>query len=708
MVTLVGPPGIGKTHLGIELARSMLNEFEDGAFFVSLAPITDPDLVAASLAHTLNLPILPTLPALTTLKHALRDKHMLLVLDNFEQVLGAASVVAELLTECVWLKVIVTSREPLHLRIERQFAVPPLALPSPIGSSVWSGVERKDEDVTSLNRHAAIALFVERAQAAQVNFDLTAENAVAVTSICTSLDGNPLGIELAASWVNTLACNEIAREIRRNLDFLTATMQDMPERHRSLRAAFDHSWKLLSQPEQRALSRLSVFRGGFEREAAERVAGATLPVLSALVTKSLVRRSESSRYDMHEFVKQYATERLRMEAQTKAVASMQSDTKAHRCHALYFLDFALTAEQQLHGPYQAAWLDRLDQEHDNFRAALRWVLDSHDGELAARLGGAIWQMWFIRGYYSEGRKWLAEILAAIDSRSTSDTPIQLYAKVVTGAASLASAQGELAVAQALFESLLVPLRASGDKLSLAHVLTRLGYTVSDNDYAETLLTEGLELLRTLDHTRGIANTLRILGDRAANRQDYANAARLYEESLSKLGQVDDRSGIARALTGLGYVAFAQMDYTRATDYAEQSLRLYLELSYRYGIAGMRFLLGHIAFVRQDHVQAAALYRQALELSRELGAMDLLVLLLWAFVDLAQAQSQPRRAALLFSATEAARQFQSTTDFFALLFKPDIAAIGAQLGEAALSAAWAEGQAMSLEQVVAFALRIDQE
>ena len=322
LVTVVGPPGVGKTRLAVEAAQVVISAFPDGVFFVPLTPITEPALVATAIALVLGITSSAGLSAAGALKRALHDKHILLVLDNFEQVLPAAGFVAELLAECMWLKVIATSREPLHLRTERQFTLHPLALPEdPAGPF----------DLDKLSKYASVALFIERAQAAQAEFELTTSNAAAICTVCRTLEGVPLAIELAASWVHLLSCDEIAVEMERGLDFLSATMQDMPERHRSLRAAFEHSWLLLTERERQVLSRLTAFRGGFTRDAAERVANATLDVLASLVAKSLLRRNPDGRHDLHEFIRQYAAEKLSQDGAEQLDATLRAH--ASYCHA---------------------------------------------------------------------------------------------------------------------------------------------------------------------------------------------------------------------------------------------------------------------------------------------------------------------------------------------------------------------------------------
>jgi predicted ATPase/DNA-binding XRE family transcriptional regulator len=283
LLTLIGPPGIGKTRLSIEIARGVQAAFSDGASFVALAPISDPSLVIATIAQTLEVRERTGRPLLDQLKSALQAKRLLLVLDNFEHLLDAAQQVVELLEACPGLKALITSRAALHVRGVRLYPVPPLLLPD-LTQLPATG---------ALARISAVALFVERAQTMLPDFRLTEQNAAVVAAICVHLDGLPLAIELAAAWVQVLACAEIAQEIEYNLGFLTTSLRDVPPRHRSLRAAFDHSWRLLTEQEQCVFRKLSVFRGGFEHDTAEAVAGTTLPLLAALVDKSLLRRNEA-------------------------------------------------------------------------------------------------------------------------------------------------------------------------------------------------------------------------------------------------------------------------------------------------------------------------------------------------------------------------------------------------------------------------------
>src|SRR5215204_5645368 len=403
ILTLTGPGGAGKTRVGLQAAAELLMEFEDGIFFVALAAIADPALVASTIARTLGLTESSTQPPEQLLKGYLHDRQTLLVLDNFEQVLESAPLLDELLSAAPNLKILATSRTPLRLYGEHEFPVPPLSLPDP-GSL---------PPVEHLTRYGAVRLFVERARAVKPDFSLTEENAPAVVEICARLDGLPLAIELAAARTKLLPPRAMLDRLGDRLKLLTGGARNLPQRQRTLRSAIEWSYELLDAGEMTLFSRLAVFSGGCTLEAMEAICDAEseLPMdilegTSSLMDKSLLRQEEGAegepRFVMLETIHEYGRERLNKSGEAEEI---------RRLHAEYFLALAELGESKLRGPEEAKWLECLEIEHDNMRDALSRALDAEEAELALRLAGALWRFWWMRGYYDEGRRWLEAALA---------------------------------------------------------------------------------------------------------------------------------------------------------------------------------------------------------------------------------------------------------------------------------------------------------
>jgi predicted ATPase/class 3 adenylate cyclase len=453
LLTLTGAGGTGKTRLGLQVAAELTDEFEDGVFFVSLAAISDPELVVPDVAGTLGVKETGGQPLLKSLEYYLREKHILLVLDNFEQVLEAAPMVSELLSAAPNLKVLATSRISLGLYGEYEYSVPPLDLPD---------LERAPS-VERLSQYEAVRLFVERAQAAKADFSVTNENAPAVAEICHRLDGLPLAIELAAARIKLLTPQAMLARLGNRLKLLTGGARDLPERQRTLRGTIRWSYELLEEGEKVLFARLAVFSGGGTLEAIEAICDAEgdLPVdvldgVSSLVDKSLLRQEEEEggepRFVMLETIYEYAREKLENSGEAETIK---------RAHAEYFLALAEKAEPKLTTAEQGAWLERLETEHDNLRAALSWSLGRKDQELALRLGGALWRFWFLRSHLSEGLQWLGEVLSLRGGFTA------LRAKALNGAGDLVWSQGNYDRAKELYEESLALSRQLGDKRGIA-------------------------------------------------------------------------------------------------------------------------------------------------------------------------------------------------------------------------------------------------
>ncbi|MDQ5827680.1 MAG: NB-ARC domain-containing protein, partial [Chloroflexota bacterium] len=502
LLTLTGPGGVGKTRLGLELAGRVLDQFADGICFVALAPISDSALVPSAIAQALQVKQGAGQSVAEALKQYLQEKQLLLVLDNFERLLEAGPSLAQLLAACPRLKVLITSRVVLRLQGEHNYEVPPLTLPA-------AGHRPSPEQ---LGRYEGIRLFMQRAQAANSRFTITTENAPALIELCQRLDGLPLAIELAAARVSLLPPEAVLARLGNRLGLLTGGARDLPHRQRTLRATLDWSYDLLSIAERSLFAHLAVFVGGWTLEAAEAVCDVrdeveVLQHVSALVDKSLVQQQGSSqhepRFAMLETVREYAMERLEESGELE---------RLRRRHACYFLELAKEEERASQGPLQRTWLNRLEAEHDNLRAALAWSLGLQgDTELGLQLTGALSHFWYIREHHSESRMWLQSAL----ERASDATAAR--AKVLVGAGRLAWFQGELARANSLLKESLSLYQDLGDDAGAAFALLVLGRTAvsqGDRGRGQTLVEESLALFRQQGNMWGIARAIIVLGDAA--------------------------------------------------------------------------------------------------------------------------------------------------------------------------------------------------
>jgi predicted ATPase/class 3 adenylate cyclase len=735
LVTLTGPGGVGKTRLALQVAGDSAPHFAGGTWFVSLASISDPDLVIPTISQTLGLRAAPGQSPLEHLQAYLRDKQVLLLLDNFEHVVSAAIQVAELLTHCPRLTVLVTSREGLHLRAEREFPVPPLALPD---------VEHLP-DLEVLSQNEAVALFITRAQAVKPDFQLSKAKAGAVVEICARLDGLPLAIELAAARIKLLPPDALLARLGQRLAVLTGGTRDAPARQQTLRDTIEWSYHLLDASEQQLFRRLAVFVGGCTLEAVEvvcAVAGSeAVPVLDrvgSLIDKSLLQQTEQQdgevRLVMLETIREYGLEALETSGEME-------DTR--RAHAAYNLRLAEEAEPELGGSLQTVWLERLEREHENLRAALQWSLDPAGNEetrqrreMALRLAGALRQFWLVRGHWKEGRAFLERALAAGKGSMPSSR-----VKALTAAADLALQQGDTDRGEMLCEESLALCQELGDRAGIAHLLSLQGKVAFHRNKlaaARSLFEESLALWRKVGDKNGIGLTLYRLAWLAKEQGEYARARALCEESLTTHRESGNQRGLADALSELAEILFAvqsdqgavralleeslalsremgdkenmaicffllggaalqQSDSAAARSFAEQSLELFKEMGDQGWIAQSLALLGKVNVVQGDYTAARALYEESLTfpLGGDASSLE-------GLAGVVAAQGELTWAARLWGATEALREAicAPRPPFERVRYERAVAAVRAQLGEKAFAAAWAQGQKMTPEQVLA--------
>ncbi len=541
LLTLTGPGGTGKTRLALQVAHASLDEHPDGTFFVDLSSVADPAVVPAAIAQALAVPESPGRPILASLKDHLRDRDILLVVDNFEQVAAAAPAVEGLLTAAPKLTVLATSRVVLAVRGEQEFAVPPLRPPDPL----------RLPDLETLRSFDAVRLFTERAMAVSPRFQVTEDNAPAVAEITARLDGLPLAIELAATRTKLLSPQQMLPRLQHRLSILSSGVRTLPERQRTLRGAIGWSFDLLPEPERRLFARMSVFTGGLSLEAVEVVCRPdelgldALEGVTSLVDQSLVRRAEpngSPRFLMLETIREFALEQLAASSELEDVS---------RRHADHYLDLALAAEPHLTAEDQAEWLDRCDHEHPNIRAALRWAIDGGHVDLAQTAAGALWRFWHQRGHLAEGRRWFDEVLAMRGGQG----PTAARAKALTGAGGIAWWQNDMETVRSCYDEALAIERALGDPGRTADALFNQAMVLGAQGNIEggaALLDESLELARRAGDESSVARTLimLVLGDAMADNWDSV-VARI-EEAVAILRRLGDRLQLAFDLVWLAF------------------------------------------------------------------------------------------------------------------------------------------------------------
>lgn len=695
LLTLTGPGGTGKTRLGLHVARVLLGDFTDGVFFVPLAAISDASLVAPAVAQALGVSEIGGSPLAERLREHLRDRHALLVLDNFEQVVSAAPFVAELLAAAPGLKALVTSRAVLRVTCEHEFAVPPLALPP----------RAQRLSAEHLLQHDAVRLFVERARAAKSDFAPEEEDVCTVAEICRRLEGLPLAIELAAARVKVLPPRAMLQRLENRLKVLTGGARDLPSRQQTMRGAVAWSYELLGEEEKRLFRRLSIFVGGCTLEAAEAVCGAAgdlgLEVLdgaASLVDKSLLQQKEAAggepRLTMFETIREYGLEQLAADGEAGALRVR---------YAQFYLSFAERAEPELLGTDQASWLDRLEAEHDNLRAAARRAEESGETEVGLRMAVALWRFWEMRGFIAEGRERLSRLLSAAGPVSARARLKALYAAGV-----LADAQCDYDEARAMFEENLKLHRELGDKWGIASSINNLGIAAirqRDYDAARSLYEESLAFWRELGDRRAVALSLANLGNVADLRGDYDAACALYAEGMEVFKSLRDRRGIALSLNHLGDVARHRGDHDAARSLYEESMATFDEMGDRRGAASLLADIGDLARERGDYDAALKPYEQALVAFAELGDARGVARMLEACALLAAAQGQPRRALCLAAAASALREEYGAPLPTEERKNLECALVPARLqfGARECEAARAEGRRMRVEQAIEYAL-----
>jgi predicted ATPase/transcriptional regulator with XRE-family HTH domain len=616
LATLTGPPGIGKTRMSLRVASEILDDMADGAFFVPLAPVSDPELVPSAIAQCLGVRETADRSLSEALKEYLRDRKMLLVLDNFEQVVPAAPLVAELLMAAPGLQVLVTSREILHLYGEHDLPVPPMSTPGAQDELPVPGTP--SHRAVKLGNYEAVRLFSERSKALQPDFSLNERNAPIIAEVCSKLEGLPLAIELAAAQVRYFSLEDILQRLQKRLDLLVGGPIDLPARQRALRSAIDWSYDLLDQAEQLLFRTISVFVGGCTTENAQQVcdldedALSDVPALMAsLAGKSLMYEEEmiggDVRFGMLETIREYALEQLDLSGEAE---------KIRRRHLAYYLDMALAAQPRLlKGPDQETWLQRLELEHDNIRTALGWALEQGGNESALQLAGAIWKFWLTHGHISEGRHWL-EMALSVPGAQTA-----IRAQALSGAGNLAHSCGDYAAARRFYEESLGMRRELGDKQGVASALNNLSLVAhSQGNFAqvEALQEESLALKRELGDRWGIASSLGNLGVLAHAQGNYERSWALHEESLAIRRDLGDKLGIALALGNLGVVALSLGRHAEAHSIHQESLAIRQDLSDKQGTAESLLNLGNVARAVGDYEAAIDLYERCAAICRELG------------------------------------------------------------------------------------------
>jgi predicted ATPase/class 3 adenylate cyclase len=656
LLTLTGPGGTGKTRLALQAAAETLTGFQDGAFFVDLAPVTDPEVVISKIASALGVMEQADRSLQDTLEEHLRDKDILLVLDNFEQVVPAGAAVERLLRGAPGVKVLATSREVLHRYGEQEFPVPPLGLPDP----------DRLQDVSTLTQFEAIGLFIERAAAVKPGFTLTDENAPAVAQITARLEGLPLAIELAASRVKLLSPQAILDRLDKRLPLLTSRVGDAPERRRTLRGAIEWSYDLLDEDERRLFEHVSVFSGGGTLEAMESVcslaAGTdTLEGLGSLVDKSLLRQAETQegepRFIMLETIREYAQERLAERGEREQLS---------RGHAEYFVALTEEAEPHLTGPDAGTWLDRLTLEHDNIRAALGWSLEADQVDIGMRLASAVWRFWHQRAHFREARSWFDRLLGARSASGRTSSRL----KGLTGLGGIAYWQGDYPAGEAAYEEAVSIARELGDPGILAKAVVNLSYM-------------------------------------PALRGDIAGARRFTEEAVGLFRQAGEKEEAERLEAEAGYYLLMERNFERARPLLEQAFGNAQRSGDLFQTMMGHHMMGQLERLSGNLIEAARHYRESIVACRALGNEASMLEPIEALGSVASLAGDHLRGVRLVAGARAAREALGGGPPPEWLMPADVIGEARKtIGDEAVDRAIQEGSAMTVSEAADYALSDD--
>ncbi len=594
LVTLLGTAGVGKTRLALQLAfeQQKLGAFEDGVYFVALESLTDASLIASTLLSHLSLSQQGKTEPIEQLADFFADKSVLFVLDNFEHLTTGAMVLSLLLSNCPNLKLLVTSRETLKLEEEHVFALEGLPIPTSANDALLSD---------------AVQLFKERARQVKPQFEVKGQ-LPEVIRICQLVEGLPLGIELAASWVRMMPCSDIANEIERGLELLSSTSKNIPERHRSLRAAFEYSWQLLTPKEQETLRKLAVFRDGFRREAASEVAGATIPILASLVDKSLIKVLPNGRYDFHPLLHQFAQEKL--------AELLSEQVSVQTNHTNFYLALAERAEPQLRGKEQIVWFQWLSEELDNFRRVLSWLEKNQEANTALKFAASLSYFWRTQGYILEGLSYMTKFLARTNGNSVTK------ARVLFEAGEFSWLQGDYQNARTFFEESLAVAKPINETFACSRALAGLGkihhFNLGEPSRARLFYEASLESARANGDKTLIADTLRFFGSLEFSEGNYQQDLAMNEEAIQLYSEVEDHHSRAKALVSLATALTDMGEFDKAHALNEESLELFRAVGDRYGIGIALLNLGRDASQRQEIEREIELYQESLYTFRDIG------------------------------------------------------------------------------------------
>ncbi len=697
LITLTGPGGTGKTRLAVEAGRRVLDHFADGAYFVALAPIRDPALVAPTIAQTLGLrETLGSRSILVDVQSFLRDKRLLLMLDNFEQIVAAASAVSGLAQACAHLKIVVTSRALLRVRGEREFPVTPLALPD----------TQQTLSVDQLSRYAAVELFVQRAVEVRPDFTLTQDDALAVAEICQRLDGLPLAIELAAARIKLLPPLAMLKRLEHRLPLLTGGARDLPERQQTLRNAIEWSYLLLDDRARQLLRRLAVFAGGWTLEAAEITCNSdgdlgveVLDELEALADMSLLTHAPGPdgemRFGMLETVREYALGKLE--------ENLPEAGRVRQQHAQYFLQLAEAAEPHLTSIERYAWLPRLAPERDNLRAALAWSRSQPDPDGELRFVAASAWYWYFSGHISEGRAQAEHALARCDSADRS----RLRAMVLFCAGCLAAAHADYGMGRDRLAECAAIFREIGDQRRAGYALNYLALVImslGDPQLAEATFRESIELFSAVPDRWGQALALGNYAEILLMVGQIPAARLACEDGLRLWRTVGDTWGEGNHLCALGSVEWYEGRLEASRAHCQTSVDLLRQHGDRWGLARALNRLGFALLALNEVSPAQACFTESLDLWQSMGNRRGIIHTLIGLGGVAAEEGQPERAARLLGAVECLSR-QTLYVAYGLdraRYERTLERARSQIDEAAWNAAFSRGQILTLEQAIAYA------